>query len=99
MPRVQLADRARQDLRDIRRYSKDRFGAQIAMAYLEGLRGAVKRLGRQPEAGSAQEQLGPGLRKLTYRSHAIYYAVCDPRVLVVRILHQAQDAPANLPRP
>ncbi len=96
MAEIEVADRAREDLREIRRFSKARFGAAVAVSYLDGLRQAIKGLGSRPMAGSAQEQFGPGIRKLNHRSHTIYYRYGDDRALVIRILHQAQDARGNL---
>lgn len=58
----------------------------------------LKRLGDMPLIGNAEIRLGDGLRSFSYRSHRIYYRVAEQPVLIVRILHHAQDAHTTLRR-
>ena len=92
-----LSHGARDDLREIRIYSKAAFGPAAALDYIEGLRAALKQIGVMPMLGTAENALGNGLRSRPFRSHRIYYRVQEP-VLIVRILHHAQDAGSQLGR-
>lgn len=85
-----LSHAAQQDLRDIRTYSKDMFG--VARDYMRGIRAAFGLLRERPFAGAAEHDLGDGMRGSSHRSHRIYYVVKEHQVLIVRILHHAQDA-------
>jgi toxin ParE1/3/4 len=89
--RLRLAPAAREDLRDIRIYSKAAFGAKVARDYLEGLRAVFALLRDRPLAGMAEDDLGEGIRGFAYRSHRLYYRVALDGVLIVRILHHARD--------
>jgi toxin ParE1/3/4 len=93
--RLAIAPAARADLRDIRIFSKAQFGAATAGSYMTGLHARFALVLGNPRAGRGEPDLGSGLRSIAYRSHRIYYQVADDGVLIVRILHQAQDvAPA-----
>jgi len=89
---LRIAQAAREDLREIRMYSKSAFGARVARNYLEGLRHVISLLRRRPAAGVVEDDLGEGMRGFTYRSHRIYYRLDAEGVLIVRILHHARDA-------
>ena len=91
MPRVRIAQAAKEDLRAIRTYSKLAFGAAAARDYLEGLRQLFALLRVRPLAGAAEEDIGDGIRGFHYRSHRVYYRPDDEGVLIVRILHHARD--------
>lgn len=70
----------------------------MARDYLHGMRERFALLRTHALIGSDEADLGVGLRSLGYRSHRIYYAVQQDRILIVRILHHAQDAPRVLGR-
>ena len=94
--RIRLGEAAKQDLREIRAFSKDRFGATVARAYLTGMRHAFRRLAERPGLGVSEDDLAGGLRSLGYRSHRRYYRVEPGEIIIVRILHHAQHSPAAL---
>lgn len=96
MTSLRIADAAREDLRDIRAYSKSASGPRIARAYVEGLRERFALLRSRPLIGLDEADLGIGLRSLGYRSHRVYYRVETDTVLIVRILHHARDVPRSL---
>lgn len=98
MAKPRLSKAAVDDLRSIRHYSKAVFGASIARASIDGLRAALDGLGHRPMAGIAERQLGADLRSVGFRSHRVYFETDGVKVLIVRILHHAQNAPPNLSR-
>lgn len=93
MAKPQLAPAARDDIRDIRNYSKNAFGTRTAFDYIDGLRAALYRVGDMPLTGRPEDDLGAHLRSVAYKSHRIYYRADRTPVLVVRILHHARDMP------
>lgn len=92
--RLRIAQAAQQDLREIRIHSKLAFGANVAKEYLVGIRAAFSRLREHPFAGTAEGDLGDGLRGVSYRSHRIYYRVLsgDNELVIVRVLYHSRDA-------
>ncbi|WP_066647363.1 MULTISPECIES: type II toxin-antitoxin system RelE/ParE family toxin [Sphingomonas] len=91
MARVRLAASAQEDLRDIRVYSKAAHGPAIARDYLQGLRKAFDLLGDRPRVGVEETDLGIGVRSFSYRLHRIYFQLDTQGIVIIRILHQAQD--------
>ena len=96
MTRLRLSAAAKDDLRDIRIYSKAVFGLPVAKDYMSGLRRIFGLLRERPMVGASDAELGENMRKFTYRSHRVFYRVEGRDVLIVRILHHAQDARRSL---
>lgn len=96
MARLRLSEQASADIRDIRSFSKERFGAGLTRTYLTGLRATFGLIRERPFAGRAVDSLLEGLRSFGYRSHRIYYVISDDEIVIARILHHAQDAAARL---
>lgn len=94
MTRLRISRDARDDIRDIGRYSKASFGVPLARVYLQGLSNAFERIRERPLLGVARDDLGTGVRAFGYRSHRIYYDVTASSVDILRILHQAPDVHA-----
>jgi toxin ParE1/3/4 len=88
---VWLSPAARADLVAIREYSIDQFDADTADAYFLGFEAAFDLLREHPLAGPAKPELGKGIRCMVHRRHRIFYHVKSDLVLIVRIVHHAQD--------
>ncbi|MDO7844697.1 type II toxin-antitoxin system RelE/ParE family toxin [Sphingomonas immobilis] len=96
MRKLRLSAVASADLRDIRQHSKTIFGAKVALDYMNGFRSVFGLLRERPLAGTVEEGLGQEVRKFSYRSHAVYYRFEDDVIDVIRILHHAQNARAQI---
>lgn len=79
------------DIGAIAVFSVERFGKAVADAYLAGLEAACDQLRSYPELAAIYPRLRPAMRCLIYRRHRIFYHTAGDRVLIVRILHHAQD--------
>jgi toxin ParE1/3/4 len=79
-------------------YSAKTFGEAVADAYSRGFVEVFELLQERPLAGAVQSDLGMGLRGFVHRRHRIYYRVDGEMVLIVRILHQSQNAHALIAR-
>jgi toxin ParE1/3/4 len=79
-------------LLDIREFSIERFGPDVADDYFLGFDEAFDPLADHPLVGEARPELGKDIRCLVHRRHRIFYAVQEDRVLIVRIVHHAMDA-------
>ena len=92
MAELDLSPAARADLLDIRVYSVDQFGVEVADGYFLGFDAAFALLREHPMAGAIRSDLGLGIRCLIHRRHRIFYYIEDDTVVIVRIVHQARDA-------
>lgn len=92
MAELDLSPAARADLLEIRVYSVDKFGVEVADSYFLGFDAAFVLLREHPMAGVARLELGKGIRCLIHRQHRIFYYIDKDTVVIVRIVHHARDA-------
>jgi toxin ParE1/3/4 len=92
MTELDLSPAARVDLVDIRKYSIEQFSATVADAYFLGFDEAFSLLRRHPLAGEAKPDLGRDIRCIVHRKHRIFYRYDGDTVLIIRVIHHAQDA-------
>jgi toxin ParE1/3/4 len=85
-----LTPDAQADLREIRLYTLDRWGAERSRAYLEGLTQTLDTLCTMPKMGRPQEEIRQGLRSHLHRSHCIYYLLIFDTLYVLGVLHQSR---------
>lgn len=96
MTTLRLSEAAQADLVDIRLYSNSQFGAGATDAYMRGFKQVFRRLRQYPNFALAVDDLAPDLRCAVHRSHQIFYCVEKDMILIVRILHHAQNAPRHI---
>jgi len=98
VPKLRLSEAARDDLRDVRTYSKAVWGVRLTRDYIDGFRQSFARLRANAGTGIAEPDLGDDMRSLGYRSHRIYYRVASSSdtIEIVRVLHHAQSTEGRL---
>ncbi len=96
MARFRVSNRAIEDLRAIGRYTQERWGEEQRRKYLDGLDDAFQSLSEFPRMAPEREDFDPPIRIHHHEKHLIIYSVEEDRVLIVRILHQSMDVPAQL---
>lgn len=86
-----LAPDAANDLDAIADYSIANFGIAQARRYRDELHRAFLMISNHPLIGRDQAHLRSGCRRHTHASHAIFYRIEEGRVVILRVLHTAQD--------
>ena len=94
--RLELSRRAQADLDEIRDYSVAEFGALRAVAYLDAVESAFRRIVLFPDIGAVHPTVRPVCRSLSCHQHRIFYEVGSDTILIVRILHKAMDVERHL---
>ena len=94
--RLELSRRAQADLDDIRDHSVAEFGAERAIAYLDAVESAFRRIVEFPEIGAVNPALHPPIRSLGCQQHRIFYETGIDTILILRILHKAMDVQRHL---
>jgi toxin ParE1/3/4 len=89
--RLELTRAAERDLDELLTFGTAHFGERIADQYYFSFDAAFRLIRDHPGIGEAIEAVEPGFRKLTHRSHRIFYETDDDWVRIVRILHHAMD--------
>jgi toxin ParE1/3/4 len=86
--RLILSEDAESDLREISRYTRDRWGPERARSYVWGLRDKLTLLCAHPQLGPVADEVRPGLRRCSYLNHNAFYRAGDDYVRIIRILHK-----------
>ena len=94
--RLELSRRAEADLDEIRDYSVEHFGVPRAIAYLDAIEQAFRRIVSFPGAGALHSTVEPPVRSLACERHRIFYNVEGEVILIPRVLHGAMDAERHL---
>lgn len=88
--RLILAPAARADLKGIRRFiAQDNPAA--ARAFLADLTAKIAWIAQVDFTGSPRDHVSPGLRLFPYRQRCIYYRSFADRIVVLRVMHEAED--------
>lgn len=92
MARFELSAEALRDLQTIADHGIDTLGHQRASAYFDLPEVRLGQLARRPQVARTREEPGPGLLSFPHESQLIYFQPSAEGIVVVRILHQRQDA-------
>ena len=94
--RLAWSNLAKAELGELRRYSIERWGRDVALRYLEDVRDAAKRVAARPDVARPLEG---ELRIVRVRSHYLIVHVDEAagRLTVARVLHTAMDIERHLP--
>lgn len=88
--------RAKQDLKDIWRYTYDKWGEAQADQYFEELENGLKTLVRNPGIGKNRESMREGYRSFQINRHVVFYKVAASTIQIVRVLHVRMDPERHL---
>ena len=98
---VRLTNRARRDFDDILLATARTWGQDQADAYEETIDRAFWDLRVHPLQGRSRDELVAGCRSRVVERHVIFYvyAEAESSIVVLRILHQRQDAVRHVQLP
>jgi toxin ParE1/3/4 len=82
---------AKEDLKNIGRYSLKQWGLQQRNSYLSNLNDSFKTLLAMPKIGAPCDHIRQGYRKFREAEHVIFYRVNNGTLDVIRILHKSMD--------
>lgn len=90
---LDIARRAKTDIRHISSYTQERWGQKQRATYKAMLNKALKTIAENPERGRERH----GVMVYPVGKHCIFYRIKGVNVYVLRILHQRMDALQHLP--
>jgi toxin ParE1/3/4 len=79
---------AESDLQAILDYTVDTWGEEQAEVYLDGLVDCFNRIAKTPLLGRGCDELRPGMRRIEYEKHVVFYRRTKVGIRIVRVLHQ-----------
>ncbi|MCU5773795.1 type II toxin-antitoxin system RelE/ParE family toxin [Erwiniaceae bacterium BAC15a-03b] len=93
--KIKLTPKAEQDLADIWYYGMSHFGDEAAERYLDKIDHAFRAIA-QHEIGTARPELATGVFSYPLAKHMLFFFNESDAVIIIRILHQTQDALRHL---
>jgi toxin ParE1/3/4 len=93
---IRLRSEARRDLKDVWRYTKQRWSVDQADTYLAKLNADIERLRKKPALGRPVKDAQAPFFKRASGSHVIFFLVHANTLDIVRILHERMDFTAHL---
>jgi len=93
-----LTEAADSHLQEIWRYTRDRWGAEQANAYLSSIEAALNAAIKRPTLLRPRPDLGGGLVARKAQSHVAYGFVEDEMLVVIAVLHGRMDPKRRLLR-
>ena len=89
-----LTPDAQMDLREIRRFTQERWGENQSKKYLSDLRDTIRVLVKNSSLGKPRLDVGDNVHSFPHDSHVIYYLTHEEGIIVFGILHKRM-IPAN----
>jgi toxin ParE1/3/4 len=100
MPKFTLTNMAKADLKEIAKFTRNRWGREQRDLYLQMLDVSFQQLAANPLKGKDCSDIRLGYRKLNAGSHVIFYRqTLTDMIEIVRILHGHMDVETRLSVP
>lgn len=97
MPKLSLTKQALEDLREIGRYTQDRWGRDQRRHYLELLDRCFYALAENPNQGKRCDDIRSGYRKFPSGQHVVFYREqATGGIKIIRVLHERMDLEVHL---
>ena len=97
MKTLELSKKAKEDLRQIAKYTENRWGKTQRNIYVKQFDDGFHLLAETPFAGKACDFIAEGYRRFPLGSHIIFYKESEKnKITIIRILHQNMDVEARI---
>ena len=99
MPKVVFSSDSKEDLKNIVRFTKRKWGNEKAVDYVAGLRKLAQSLAETPGVGKKRDDLDSELLSFPYVSHFLFYIVDPQGITIARVLHKNQEPSIHFSSP
>ena len=86
------------DLRGIRTYTLDNWGAEQEQKYLDAIWARFEEIAKDPGRWRRRDDLFPGCQLAPQEKHVILFRMHAGTLQVVRVLHTAMDFTRHIPK-
>jgi toxin ParE1/3/4 len=92
-----LSGKAKADVKEIGRYTQQRWGVEQRNRYLGELDACFQKIGANPTLGNSAEAIRAGYRRIREGSHVVFFRKAENEVEIVRVLHERMLPGKHLP--
>ncbi|WP_444919338.1 type II toxin-antitoxin system RelE/ParE family toxin (plasmid) [Microbulbifer sp. CnH-101-G] len=98
MQGYKITNSAAEDVLNIARYGRKKWGAERAYSYTLNLYERFQWLADFPAAGAQRDDIGDGYRSYPHKSHVVYYTRLDrEQIAILGVLHGKADPLRHFP--
>jgi toxin ParE1/3/4 len=94
--KLRISGRAGRDIQSIALYTLQTWARTQVETYVGGLVDYLDHIASNPDIGRAIPKIPSRYRRVTFRSHFVFYRIDADTVVIVRILHQSMDHQRHL---
>jgi toxin ParE1/3/4 len=94
LARYHLTPAAADDIDAITEFTRVTWSLDQSLAYVDKIYDVLDQIAEFPDIGRGEQDFGTDFRSKPVAAHRIYYRVDREAVLIIRILHAAQDPDA-----
>lgn len=91
MRRLEYAAHAVRDMREIGRYTRQKWGAAQQQRYRQEIELGLRNLSLNPHLGRLRDDIAPDLRSFRVGVHLALYLIRDDGITVLRVLHPSMN--------
>ncbi len=92
MSQFKISKKAVEDLKDIGRYTQNKWGSTQRNKYLKQIHECFLQLAENPNIGMSCDYIKKDYRKFPQGSHIVFYRIVPDNFLeIIRILHKSMD--------
>lgn len=91
MSRFRITPRARDDLKNIGRYTERQWGKVQRNAYLKGLEKRFRWLAENPQLGKQRSDIAEGYYSFPQGEHVVFYLVGQEGIDIIGVPHKEMD--------
>ncbi len=97
MQPYELTENAEQDLREVARYTLNRWGKEMYQQYRSGLKDIFKAIATEDVPKRSFSKTFPDLFVTKYRHHYIFYLIGNrPKPVIIGVIHERRDIVSRL---
>lgn len=96
MTLLRISALAREDLKNIGRYTFKNWGLEHRNIYLSQLNDRFEKLLAMPQIGRCCDDIREGYRRFREGEHVIFYCFDEQTLDIIRILHKNMDVESHL---
>ncbi len=97
MQPCELTEDAEQDLREVARYTLNRWGKKIFQQHRSGLKDTFKAIASSDVPKRSFSKTFPNLLVTKYRYHYIFYLINNrPKPVIIGVIHEKRDIVSRL---
>jgi toxin ParE1/3/4 len=93
---VELTHAAREDLKEIGRFTHRQWGGLQRVKYMGEIEQRIRELANNPGTARLRSDIGPDIRSALIGRHVVFFRTTEAGILILRVLHASMEVARHL---